>query len=104
MLGLATYGYRVMRVVGMDVTELTPSRGVAADLAATLTVLTCSRLGLPISTTHTLVGAILGVGLARGITAVNARLVRSIFTSWLATVPAAAGLTLVLYLLVQLIW
>ncbi|MFC1782980.1 inorganic phosphate transporter [Planctomycetota bacterium] len=104
VLGLATYGYRVMRLVGTKVTEITPSRGVAADLAAMVTVLSCSRLGLPISTTHTLVGAIIGVGLARGITAVNRKVVKSIFTSWLATVPIAAGMTVVLYLIGKLLF
>jgi PiT family inorganic phosphate transporter len=98
-VGLSTFGYRVMRVVGEKVTEITPSRGVAADLAGMTTVLVCSRLGLPISTTHTLVGAIIGVGLARGITAIDRRVIRSIFISWLATVPIAAGLTVVIYLL-----
>jgi PiT family inorganic phosphate transporter len=98
-VGLATFGYRVMRLVGEKVTEITPSRGVAADLAGMATVLLCSRMGLPISTTHTLVGAIIGVGLARGITAVDRRVVRSIFASWLATVPAAAALTVVIYLI-----
>jgi len=105
VLGLATFGYRVMRLVGEKVTEITPSRGVAADMSAMATVLMCSRLGLPISTTHTLVGAIIGVGLARGITAVNRRVVRSIFTSWAATVPAAAGLTVVFYYIARwLLW
>lgn len=98
-LGLATFGYRVMRLVGTKVTEITPSRGVAADLGAMMTVLACSRLGLPISTTHTLVGAILGVGMARGITAINRKVVGSIFTSWIATIPIAAGLTVVFYLI-----
>ncbi len=98
-IGLATFGYRVMRVMGEKVTEITPSRGVSADLAGMTTVLVCSRLGLPISTTHTLVGAIIGVGLARGITAIDRTVVRSIFISWLATVPIAAGLTVVIYLL-----
>ena len=105
VLGLATFGYRVMRKVGTQVTEITPSRGVAADLGATITVLTCSRLKLPISTTHTLVGAIIGVGLARGITAINRKTVKSIFTSWIATVPIAAGLTVIFYLIgKQLFW
>jgi PiT family inorganic phosphate transporter len=98
-IGLSTFGYRVMRVVGEKVTEITPSRGVAADLAGMTTVLVCSRLGLPISTTHTLVGAIIGVGLARGITAVDRQVVRSIFISWLATVPIAAGLTVAIFLI-----
>jgi len=103
--GLATFGYRVMRLVGTKVTEITPSRGVAADLAGMVTVLACSKMGLPISTTHTLVGAIIGVGLARGITAIDRKVVGSIFVSWLATVPIAAVLTVVLYLLAAwLIW
>ncbi|UCF44398.1 MAG: inorganic phosphate transporter [Planctomycetota bacterium] len=104
-VGLATFGYRVMRVVGTKVTEITPSRGVAADLSGMITVLACSKMGLPISTTHTLVGAIIGVGLARGITAVDRKVVGSIFTSWFATVPIAAVLTVLLYLLGKwLLW
>lgn len=99
VLGLATYGYRVMRTVGSKITQLTPTRGVAADIAATATVLLCSRLKLPVSTTHVLVGAILGVGLARGLGAVNRRVTRNIFTSWLVTVPAAAVIAIILFLL-----
>lgn len=100
-IGLATFGYRVMRLVGTKVTEITPSRGVAADLAGMVTVLGCSKMGLPISTTHTLVGAIVGVGLARGITAIDRKVVGSIFASWFATVPIAAGLTVLLYLIAR---
>lgn len=104
-LGLAMFGYRVMRLVGTKVTEITPSRGVAADLATMAVVLMASRLGLPISTTHTLIGAIIGVGLARGITAINRKVVRSIFASWLATVPVTAILTILFYLLAKwLFW
>lgn len=103
--GLATFGYRVMRLVGTKVTEITPSRGVAADLSTMATVLTCSKMGLPVSTTHTLVGAIIGVGLARGITAIDRKVVGSIFTSWFATVPMAAILTVLIYLAGQwLFW
>jgi PiT family inorganic phosphate transporter len=98
-IGLATFGHRVMRLLGTKVTEITPSRGIAAAMAGMATVLTFSKMGLPISTTHTMVGAILGVGLARGITAVNRKVVGAIFTSWLATVPIAAGLTVLFYLL-----
>jgi PiT family inorganic phosphate transporter len=104
-IGLATFGYRVMRLVGTKVTEITPSRGVAANLAGMMTVLACSKMGLPVSTTHTMIGAILGVGLARGITAINRKVVKSIFTSWLATVPIAAGLTVLFYLIARwLFW
>jgi len=98
-IGLSTFGHKVMRLVGERVTEITPSRGVAADIAGMTTVLVCSKMGLPISTTHVLVGAIIGVGLARGITAINRNVVKSIFLSWLGTVPIAAGLAIVLYLL-----
>jgi PiT family inorganic phosphate transporter len=104
-IGLATFGYRVMRLVGTKVTEITPSRGVAANLAGMMTVLTCSKMGLPVSTTHTMIGAILGVGMARGITAINRNVVKSIFISWLGTVPAAASLTVLFYLIAEwLIW
>ncbi len=103
-IGLMTFGYRVMRLVGMKVTEITPSRGVAANLASMMTVLACSKMGLPVSTTHTLIGAILGVGLARGITAINRKVVKSIFTSWIATVPVAAVLTILFYFIAQWIF
>lgn len=95
--GLAMFGYRVMRLVGTKITAITPSRGVAADLGTTVTVLACSKMGLPISTTHTLVGAILGVGLARGVDTINTRTVKAIFGSWLATVPVVAVLAAVFY-------
>ena len=91
VVGLATYGYKVMGTIGRKITELTPSRGFAAELGAAATVVIASGTGLPISTTHTLVGAVLGVGLARGIGAINLRMVGSIFLSWLVTLPAGAG-------------
>jgi len=97
VLGLATFGYRVMITVGRKITTITPSRGVAADLSALTTVLACSKMGLPVSTTHTLVGAILGVALARGLAAVNKQVTRNIFGSWLITVPAAAGLAILFF-------
>ena len=99
VVGLATFGYRVMRTVGTKITLITPSRGVAADIAATITVLVCTRLALPVSTTHTLVGAIIGIGLARGLGAVNRRVTRNIFTSWFITVPVAAVLAMVFFML-----
>ena len=97
VLGLATWGYRVMETVGKRITELTPSRGFAATLAAATTVVVASRLGIPVSTTHTLVGAVLGVGLARGIGAIDLRVVGSIIASWVATLPIAAVLAIFFY-------
>jgi PiT family inorganic phosphate transporter len=94
VLGLATWGYRVMETVGRRITELTPSRGFAAELAAALTIVLASRLGIPVSTTHILVGAVLGVGLARGIGALDLRVVGKILVSWVATLPVAALLSI----------
>lgn len=97
VIGLATYGYRVLITIGTKVTQLTPSRGTAADLATVTTVLVCSRLKLPVSTTHTIVGAIVGVGLARGLEAVNRDVTSDIVKSWLVTVPVSALLTMGLF-------
>jgi inorganic phosphate transporter, PiT family len=92
VLGLVTMGYRVMRTIGTKITELTPSRGFCAELAAAATVVIASRLGLPVSTTHIIVGAVLGVGLARGVAAIDLRVVGGIVTSWLVTLPIGATL------------
>ena len=90
VLGLITLGYRVMLTVGRKITELTPSRGFCAELAAATTVVIASRTGLPVSTTHILVGSVLGVGLARGIGALDLRVVFNIIVSWIVTLPAGA--------------
>jgi len=90
VLGLATMGYRVMRTIGTQITELTPSRGFCAELAAASTVVMASRLGLPVSTTHIIVGSVLGVGFARGIAAIDMRTVVKIITSWVVTLPVGA--------------
>lgn len=97
VVGLATYGYKVMQTIGKKITELTPSRGFAAEMAAAATVVIASGIGLPISTTHTLVGAVLGVGLARGIGALNLRVIGGIFASWVITLPAGAGLSILFF-------
>ena len=97
VLGLATYGHRVMVTVGTRITEITPSRGVAADIAATATVLVCTRMSLPVSTTHTLVGAIMGIGLARGLAGIDRDVAKSIFSSWIITVPVAAILSMIIF-------
>lgn len=99
VLGLSTYGYRVMETVGTKITEITPTRGVAADIAATTTVLICTRLKLPVSTTHTLVGAIMGIGLARGLAGLNRSVIGKIFSSWIFTVPAAAIVAIIFFLI-----
>jgi PiT family inorganic phosphate transporter len=101
VVGLATYGFRVMATVGRNITELTPSRGFAAELAAASTVVLASGTGLPISTTHTLVGAVLGVGLARGIGALNLAVIRTIFMSWIITLPVGAGLAVIFYYILR---
>jgi len=97
VIGLATYGYKVIATVGSGITQLTPSRGFAATLAAATTVVLASSTGLPISTTHTLVGAVLGVGLARGIAALNMQVIKTIFMSWIVTLPAGALLSILFY-------
>ncbi|MDH3520331.1 MAG: inorganic phosphate transporter, partial [Myxococcales bacterium] len=94
VIGLATWGYRVMETVGRKITELTPSRGFSAELAAALTIVLASRLGIPVSTTHILVGSVFGVGLARGIGALDLQVVGKILVSWIATLPLAAGLSI----------
>lgn len=101
VIGLATWGYKVMRTIGKAITELTPSRGFCAEFSTATVVLVCSKMGLPMSTTHTLVGSVLGVGLARGLDAVNLKVIRSIFSSWLLTIPAAGGLSIGVYYLLQ---
>ena len=95
--GLAIFGHKVMATVGSGITALTPSHGFAVELGAASTVVLASSIGLPISTTHTLVGAVLGVGMARGIAAINLRIVRTIFVSWIVTLPAGAFLAVVFY-------
>jgi PiT family inorganic phosphate transporter len=102
--GLIMLGYRVIETVGRNITELTPSRGFAAELAAATTVVLASGTGLPISTTHTLVGAVLGVGLARGISAVNARVVGKIILSWIITLPVGAGLSILFFFIFKAIF
>lgn len=103
IIGLSTYGYKIIATVGSTITQLTPSRGFTAQLACASTVILASGMGLPISTSHTLVGAILGVGFARGIGALNLNVIRNIFLSWAVTLPAGAILAIVYYYLIKLI-
>ena len=99
VIGLATFGIHVIATVGRKITQLTPSRGFAAELAAASTIVIASGTGIPISTTHTLVGAVLGVGLARGIAAIDLRVVARIFISWVVTIPAGAFLAIIFFFL-----
>ena len=99
--GLALFGHRVIKTIGNGITHLTPSRGFAAELAAACTVVIASGSGLPISTTQTLVGAVLGVGMARGIAAINLGVVRNIVVSWVITLPAGAGLSIVFFFMIK---
>jgi len=103
VIGLATFGIHVIATVGRKITQLTPSRGFAAELAAATTIVIASGTGIPISTTHTLVGAVLGVGLARGIAAIDLRVVRKIFMSWIVTIPAGAFLAIIFFFLFRFV-
>ena len=103
VVGLATFGVHVIATVGKKITQLTPSRGFAAELAAATTIVIASGTGMPISTTHTLVGAVLGVGLARGIDAIDLRVVARIFVSWVVTIPVGAFLAIVFFFIFKLI-
>lgn len=101
VVGLATWGWRVMETIGKKITELTPTRGFAAEFGAAGTVVIASQLGLPISTTHTLVGSVIGVGLARGIEALNLSMTRDIIVSWIVTVPAGAAIAVAFFYGIQ---
>lgn len=104
VIGLATFGVRVIRTVGEKITHLTPSRGFAAELAASTTIVVASGTGMPISTTQTLVGAVLGVGMARGISAIDLKVVRNIFASWVVTIPAGASLSIIFFFVLKAIF
>ncbi|MCZ6762803.1 MAG: inorganic phosphate transporter [Gammaproteobacteria bacterium] len=101
VVGLATFGRHVIATVGSKIIHLTPSRGFAAELAAASTIVMASSTGMPISTTQTLVGAVLGVGMARGITAINLAVVNRIFISWVITIPAGAILAIIFFYILK---
>ncbi len=104
VIGLATWGYKVIATIGGKITEMAPSRGFSAEFGAASTVLVFSLLGLPISTTHTLVGAVIGVGLAHGIGALNLRVIRNVVNSWIVTVPAAATMAAILFVALRAVF
>ena len=102
--GLATYGYRIIETVGKKITPMTPSRSFSAQLSTATVVILSSGMGFPVSTTHTLVGAVLGVGLARGLGALNLNVVRSIFLSWVVTLPIGGILSVIYYVILKRIF
>ncbi|HDL18877.1 MAG TPA: inorganic phosphate transporter [Bacteroidetes bacterium] len=104
VFGLATWGWRVMITIGKKITELTPTRGFSAEFATASTIVIASKLGIPISTTHTLVGGVLGVGLARGIGALNLRVVTNIMISWVVTIPIGAAGAIMFYYILKAIF
>jgi PiT family inorganic phosphate transporter len=104
VVGLATYGRHVIATVGTKITHLTPSRGFAAELGAATTIVLASGTGIPISTTHTLVGGILGVGIARGISAIDLSVVGRIFLSWIITIPIGGVLAIVFFFILKAIF
>ncbi len=101
VIGLITYGHKVIATVGTGITQLTPSRGFAATLAAAATVVIASGTGLPVSTTQVLVGAVLGVGLARGMAALDTRVINKIFLSWIVTLPAGALMSIIFFFILK---
>ncbi len=104
VIGLATWGWRVIETIGRKITELTPTRGFSAEFGAATTILLASKLGLPVSTTHCIVGAVLGVGLAKGISALNLRMLRDIALSWIVTIPSSAIVCILFFYIIRAIF
>jgi PiT family inorganic phosphate transporter len=102
--GIYTWGYRVMETVGKKITSITPTRGFSAEFGTATTVLLCSRLGMPVSTTHVAVGNIIGVGLARGISAINLDVIKKIFSAWIISLPAAGLFSVAIYLILTILF
>jgi PiT family inorganic phosphate transporter len=97
-VGICTWGHRVMETVGKRITKLSNTRGFTIDFSAATSILLASKLGMPVSTTHAVIGAVVGIGLARGLEAVDLRVIKMIIYSWLLTVPVTALLTIPVYL------
>jgi len=104
VVGLATWGWRVIETIGHKITQLTPTRGFCAEFASALVILVASKMGMPISTTHALVGAVLGVGLAKGLSALNLKMLRTIILSWIITIPSCAVISIGFFYLLRLIF
>ncbi|MGA1872119.1 MAG: inorganic phosphate transporter [Thermoplasmatota archaeon] len=103
VVGVSTWGYKVMNTIGKKITKITPTRGFAASFGAASSVLICSLFGIPVSTSQIIVGAVIGVGLAGGITAIDLRVIRNIIISWVFTIPIAAATTAVLFLVFRIV-
>lgn len=103
VIGLGTWGWRVIETIGKKITELTPTRGFCAEFGAATTILIASKMGLPISTTHCLVGAVLGIGLARGMRAINLGMIKEIILSWVITIPASAGMSILVFYILKFV-
>lgn len=103
-LGIYLWGHRVMETVGKKITSITPTRGFSAEFGTATTVLLCSRLGMPVSTTHVAIGNIIGVGLARGISAINLDVIKRIFSGWIISLPAAALFSIAIYLILTVLF
>jgi PiT family inorganic phosphate transporter len=103
VIGLSTWGYKVIHTIGQKITEITPTRGFAAEFSTALVVLVCSRLGLPVSTSQVIVGAVIGVGFAKGIVAVDLKVIRTILASWILTVPISAVTTAGIFICIRAI-
>ena len=104
VFGLATIGSRVIATVGKKITVLTPSLGFSAEMATASTVVAATYLGFPISTTHTLVGGVIGVGLAKGAEHLDYASIKRIIASWLVTIPAGAAFTILFYISLRIIF
>jgi len=102
--GVYTWGHRVMETVGKRITSITPTRGFSAEFGTATTVLLCSRLGMPVSTTHVAVGNIIGVGLARGISAINLSVIKKIFSAWIISLPAAGLFSVTIYFILSILF
>ena len=101
VVGLSTWGYKVIGTIGKKITEITPTRGFSAEFSTALVVLVCSRIGLPVSTSQVLVGSVIGIGFAKGIVAVDFRVIRHIVFSWVITVPVSAATAAVVFIVLK---
>jgi len=104
VIGISTWGYKVIYTIGKRITEITPTRGFAAELATAFVVLVFSKLGMPISTSHVIVGSVIGVGFARGLATVDYRVIKNIIYSWIITLPVAMGFSAGIFLLLKFIF